>query len=119
MLGLPESDGDRFRTFIHRILEKPGQVSAAPDETMAAYLADVIVERRAEPGDDLISYLVQADIEGMPLSDEHVFGSVALLTRSPGSTPLGRPSARPRGTWPNTRSMSNAFGPTPMSGPSP
>ncbi len=78
MLGLPESDGDRFRTFIHRILEKPGQIEVAPDETMAEYLAEVIIERRANPGDDLISYFLQADIDGMPLSDEHVFGSIAL-----------------------------------------
>ncbi|MGI9578773.1 MAG: cytochrome P450 [Microthrixaceae bacterium] len=79
MLGLPESDGDRFRSFIHRILEKPGQVAVEPGDTMADYLAGVIAERRAEPGDDLISYLVTTDIEGMPLSDDHVFGSIALL----------------------------------------
>ncbi len=79
MLGLPESDGDRFREFIHRILEKPGQVAVEPGNTMADYLAGVIAERRADPGDDLISYLVNADIDGMPLSDDHVFGSIALL----------------------------------------
>ena len=79
MLGLPESDGDRFRGFIHRVLEKPGQVAVAPDDTMAAYLEDIIPARRDDPGDDLISYLVQADIEGMPLTDDHVFGSIALL----------------------------------------
>ena len=79
MLGLPESDGDRFRGFIHRVLEKPGQVAVSPDDTMAAYLEDIIPARRENPGDDLISYLVQADIEGMPLTDDHVFGSIALL----------------------------------------
>lgn len=79
MLGLPETDGDRFRNFIHRILEKPGQVAVAPDETMAVYLEDVILDRLAEPRDDLISYLAHAEIEGMPLSPDHVFGSIALL----------------------------------------
>jgi hypothetical protein len=79
MLGLPESDGDRFRSFIHRVLEKPGQVAVSPDDTMAAYLENIIPGRRENPGDDLISYLVQADIDGMPLTDDHVFGSIALL----------------------------------------
>ncbi len=79
MLGLPETDGDRFRRFIHRILEKPGQVATTPDETMAAYLSDVIVDRMAQPRDDLISYLAHADIDGMPLTADHVFGSIALL----------------------------------------
>ncbi|MEZ5239839.1 MAG: cytochrome P450 [Microthrixaceae bacterium] len=79
MLGLPESDGEIFRKFIHRILEKPGQVAVAPDDTMAAYLEKVILERIDDPRDDLISYLAHADIDGMPLTPDHVFGSIALL----------------------------------------
>ncbi|MFV0316552.1 MAG: cytochrome P450 [Microthrixaceae bacterium] len=79
MLGLPETDGERFRAFIHRILEKPGQVAVAPGETLSAYLQEVIQERIAEPRDDLISYLAHADIDGEPLTPDHVFGSIALL----------------------------------------
>lgn len=79
MLGLPETDGEKFRAFIHRILEKPGQVAVTPGETMAAYLEGVILERVDEPRDDLISYLAHADIDGMPLTPDHVFGSIALL----------------------------------------
>ena len=79
MLGLPESDGEVFRKFIHRILEKPGQVAVAPDDTMAAYLETAILERIAEPRDDLISYLAHADVDGVPLTPDHVFGSIALL----------------------------------------
>lgn len=79
MLGLPETDGEKFRAFIHRILEKPGQVSVAPSETMAAYLEGVILDRVDNPRDDLISYLAHADIDGMPLTPDHVFGSIALL----------------------------------------
>ncbi len=79
MLGLPESDGDRFRTFIHRILEKPGQVAVAPDDTMAAYLEKSIMERVEQPRDDLISYLLSAEIDGVPLTPDHVFGSIALI----------------------------------------
>ena len=85
MLGLPESDGDKFRVFIHRILEAPGQVpDIDPDETLEAYLTAVIKQRRAEldagaDGDDLVSHLLRADMDGEPLTNEHIFGSIALL----------------------------------------
>ena len=80
MLGVPPEDGDRFRTFIHRILEAPGQVGpVTEEETLTYYLRGLIEERRGEPRDDLITFLTQADIDGEPLSDEHVVGSVALL----------------------------------------
>ena len=80
MLGLPVSDGDKFRGFIHRILEKPGQAaSVSPDDTLVAYLQHVIAERRETPGDDLISYLVDAEVGGVPLTDDHIEGTVALL----------------------------------------
>ncbi|NLD75567.1 MAG: cytochrome P450 [Acidimicrobiales bacterium] len=81
MLGLPREDGDRFRTFIHRILEKPGQQHATdPEDTLVHYLSTVIAARRREPArDDLIGFLLDAELEGEPLTDEHIFGSIALL----------------------------------------
>lgn len=86
MLGLPESDGDRFRGFIHRIIEDPGgDHQVAPEETLDFYLKEQIARRRADPraaddpDADLIDYLISVDIEGQPLLDEHVSGSIALL----------------------------------------
>jgi cytochrome P450 len=82
MLGLPPEDGDRFRGFIHRIIEKPGQFSdtIAPEETLVYYLSQVITKRRNEPSqDDLIGFLLDAEMDGAPLTDEHVFGTIALL----------------------------------------
>lgn len=79
MLGLPQSDGDRFRLFIHRILAEPGQNAITFEDSLEHYLDEKIAERREHPGDDLISYLIAADINGMPLQDEHVRGTVALL----------------------------------------
>lgn len=80
MLGLPREDGDRFRVFIHRILEEPGQNSVESwEDTLDYYLDTKVKERRENLGDDLISYLCTGDIEGMPLQDEHVRGTIALL----------------------------------------
>lgn len=84
MLGLPESDGDRFRMFIHNVIENPRDREIPEEESMEFYLGKAIADRRSNPrtqeeGGDLIDYLVQADIDGTPLADEHVFGSIALL----------------------------------------
>jgi cytochrome P450 len=81
MLGVPESDGDRFRVFIHRIMERPGHYagSIAPEETMWFYLLQIVEQRRRERRDDLISFLLDAEIAGQPLSDDHVIGTCALL----------------------------------------
>ena len=80
MLGLPREDGDQFRGFIHRILEEPGQNTVEDwENTLDHYLDAKIAERRRNLGDDLISYLCKAEIEGMPLQDEHVRGTIALL----------------------------------------
>jgi cytochrome P450 len=80
MLGVPPEEGDRFRVFIHRILEAPGQTGPIePEDTLSFYLWGLIEQRRAEPGDDLISYLLTTEIEGEPLGPEHIVGTCALL----------------------------------------
>ncbi len=81
LLGLPKEDGDRFRGFIHRILEKPGDYSElAPEDTLVHYIAGHLVARReSPPKDDLIGHLLQVEIDGKGLTDEHIFGTVALM----------------------------------------
>ena len=82
MLGLPKEDGDRFRLFIHRIIEKPGEHAGtlAPEDTLLYYLTNHIQRRRNEPAqDDLIGFLLATEVDGEPLSDQQLFGTIALL----------------------------------------
>ncbi len=81
MLGVPVEDGDRFRGFIHRILELAGQSdeAVAPEDTMIFYILEQIEARRGEPCEDLIGFLLEAEIDGVKLSDEHVLGTIALI----------------------------------------
>ncbi len=82
MLGLPKTDGDRFRGFIHRIIEKPGEYAGtiAPEETLLHYLTGHIERRRAEaPRDDLIGFLLDTEVDDEKLTNEHIFGTIALL----------------------------------------
>ncbi|MCU1496423.1 MAG: cytochrome [Acidimicrobiales bacterium] len=82
MLGLPKEDGDRFRLFIHRVIEKPGEYAGKiePEETLVYYLSQHLRRRRQEePQDDLIGFLLSTEVNGTPLTDEHIFGTIALL----------------------------------------
>ncbi len=80
MLGLPREDGDKLRLFIHRIMETPGIDHVLSEEdTLEYYITQAIEDHRANPRDDLIGYLLGLEFDGNPLSDEHIFGSIALI----------------------------------------
>lgn len=87
MLGVPEEDGDRFRRWIHVFLEDTivddDKASAerllATAQEMDDFFRPYAEARRAEPGDDLISFLVQAQHDGQPLTERHLFGALRLI----------------------------------------
>jgi cytochrome P450 len=80
MLGVPPEDGDLFRHFIRLILEQPGSAAGLPEEeTLGYYIRQRVAEHREQPRDDLISYLLEVEVEGQRLADEHVVGTVVLL----------------------------------------
>lgn len=82
MLGLPKEDGDRFRMFIHRILEKPGTYSeeVAPEDTFFHYIGQELEARAGRPPqDDLIGFLMEAEVDGEKLTPDHIIGTIGLL----------------------------------------
>ncbi len=80
MLGVPAEDGDLFRHFIGLILENPGGQDDLPEEeTLGYYLKQRVDEHRENPRDDLISYLIDIEFAGQPLSENHIIGTVLLL----------------------------------------
>lgn len=82
MLGLPESDGDLFRGWVHDLIEAsvtdPNAMRRAVDE-MADYFTVAIAARRKERTQDLISYLLDQKVAGEPMADEHIVGTLRLL----------------------------------------
>jgi cytochrome P450 len=82
MLGLPTEDDDLFRGFVHTVLEK---VNVSVEERMEAmrpldeYLNVQIQDHIEDPRDDLITYLLNVEIGGNPLTPEHVRGTIVLL----------------------------------------
>jgi len=83
MLGIPESDGDLFRGWIKAVLEDGITDEAAMlrgFSEIRAYFTAHLMERRNNPGDDLISYLSQQTYpDGRQFTDNHVLGTVQLL----------------------------------------
>lgn len=82
MMGLPESAGDRFREWIHLVLvagidDPAALVRGVTDMTL--FFKDVIAQRREQRGDDLVSYLLDAEFEGHRFDEEHVLGTLRLL----------------------------------------
>jgi hypothetical protein len=82
LLGIPEQSGDQFRKWIREVLElgiTNNEVLVRATEEMLAFFANELASRRKTPTDDLISYLLRAEIDGEKLSDEHILGTLRLL----------------------------------------
>ncbi|HJU32428.1 MAG TPA: cytochrome P450 [Hyphomicrobiaceae bacterium] len=83
MLGIPQSDGDRFRGWVKLVLQDGITDDAATVRgftEIREYFEPLIRQRRADPGDDLVSYLTQQTYpDGRQFTDNHVHGSVQLL----------------------------------------
>jgi len=83
MLGIPETDGDRFIQWIHEILElgiRDQAILMKAVQEVMAYFSGHIEHRKKAPTDDLITTLMNArDKDGRPLSDLHVQGTLRLL----------------------------------------
>jgi len=82
MLGIPPEDGDQFRVWVHQFLEvAPTNIEVAGTGLLEfwTYFTAQIEQRRATPGDDLISFLLSAELEGRPLTDQELFGGCLLL----------------------------------------
>ena len=82
MLGMPESDGDLFRDWIHRTLVegvRNPKVAMTAMQEQAAYFKTHIDQRRAAPGGDLVSFLINARVDDQPLSEAHIIGTMRLI----------------------------------------
>ena len=82
MAGLPKEDGDIFRSWVHVILAGIGESREEREPVFLAlneYLEKAIEDHIENPRDDLISFLLEAEIMGNKLSREHVAGTIILL----------------------------------------
>jgi cytochrome P450 len=91
MIGIPPGDWARFRRWSDVMLllsytafdaaasTRASEQYFAVTEEMKAYLPELTVARKAKPEDDLLTRLVEAEVEGERLSDGEILAFVQLL----------------------------------------
>ncbi len=85
LLGVPREDRKAFRHWSDQLIQdNPDDPAAAAramegGASLLAYFADLIVERRRSPKDDLLTALIAAEIDGERLSEDELFGMCVLL----------------------------------------
>ncbi len=82
MLGFPPEDDEKFREFVHLVLDlidlEP-EIRGPMFEPMAEYFTKQIEDHIANPRDDLTSFLLNVEVNGSKLAPEHVRGSMVLI----------------------------------------
>ncbi|MDO3412294.1 cytochrome P450 [Saccharibacillus sp. CPCC 101409] len=83
ILGVPIEDQDKFRVWSNSIIGASNS-EGGPDvyrhtQEFIEYLGRWFEKVRREPGDDLISQLIQAEEAGERLSEQEIYGVVSLL----------------------------------------
>ncbi|MET8560963.1 cytochrome P450 [Streptomyces flaveolus] len=95
MLGLDKADHARFHGWYTAVIAFLGNLSGDPEVAAAGertrvefaeYMLPVIRERRANPGDDLLSTLCAAEVDGVRMSDEDIKAFCSLLLAAGGET---------------------------------
>ncbi|WP_191239969.1 cytochrome P450 [Pandoraea pnomenusa] len=82
ILKVPVDAQNRFVDWVVRLVRLgplDQTVRSAVIREKLEYLEGLLEQRAAEPGDDLISYLAHATLDGEPLSRKHKLGSLFLL----------------------------------------
>ncbi|MFJ8825269.1 cytochrome P450 [Streptomyces sp. NPDC102467] len=93
MLGVPESDRERFKewsdTFLNMTKYSREETDAA-HRAFAAYMADLVADKHEAPGDDLLSRLMNAeDAEGEPMSEAGLIATGQALLLAGHETTAG------------------------------
>ncbi|WP_353946788.1 cytochrome P450 [Streptomyces sp. HUAS MG91] len=95
MLGLDQADHARFHGWYTAVIAFLGNLAGDPDVTAAGertrvefaeYMIPIIQARRENLGDDLLSALCAAEVDGVRMSDEDIKAFCSLLLAAGGET---------------------------------
>jgi cytochrome P450 len=85
LLGVPRSDYQDFRTWSEQLVsgdpfsEELAGTSLAGAASLYEYFTAIIAERRRQPRADLVTSLIEAEVDGERLTDEELLGFCLLL----------------------------------------
>jgi len=97
LLGVPRDDWDLLFRWTNEVIgkddpeyrrpgESPGATSKRARGELHAYFDQLIAARRSNPHDDLVSELIQAEIDGAPLTGEQLVSYCELLVEAGNET---------------------------------
>jgi cytochrome P450 len=92
LIGIPLADRSAFKRWSDVMVNMSDTIAGGPEEAaraiadfraatleMGAYLSGLVEERRASPRDDLLTRLVEAEVDGERLSAKEILGFFQLL----------------------------------------
>jgi cytochrome P450 len=81
LFDLPDADNDMIRENVHKLFFFPWDPDGATQarNAMIDYLRPIALERRSNPGDDLISYLASTEVDGHLLGESDLLDFVRFL----------------------------------------
>lgn len=84
MLGVPSEDQVRFKDWSFKLVKQPTNEAEAKEfieaqQEMAEYFRVIIQERAENPADDIISELLQVELDGQKLTEEELLGFCVVL----------------------------------------
>ena len=85
MLGVPEADRDEVRAYADLLVVREDGLRDVPPAGFEAagwlftYYAALIADRKANPGDDLVTALISAEDEGQRMSDQELTAFLFLM----------------------------------------
>ena len=82
LLGVPPEMADTFVEWVRGVLElglTDPVVRVHYRDKITTFFRERVAELRERPGDDLISELLAAEVDGQPVPDDHIVGTCNLL----------------------------------------
>jgi cytochrome P450 len=81
ILGLPEADWPRFLRLSTELiaLMRNWDRAVAAGQELRGYFAEIIADRRRHTRDDLVSQLIEAEVDGRRLGDDEIYPFLLLL----------------------------------------
>ncbi|GCE05525.1 cytochrome P450 [Dictyobacter aurantiacus] len=79
LLGVPASDREQFRQWSSDFVGTDYALRLATSKKIAAYFQALVEQRRRQPGEDLVSELIRAEIDGERLPAPDILGTCLLL----------------------------------------
>ncbi len=82
LTGIPEEDADMFRDWIFRnfqLAPRDNAVRVQVATEMRAYIDEILRDRLANPQDDMLTFVANAEIDGEPVDWDLKLGYITLL----------------------------------------